>query len=242
MQFAPLILTVLVVAACGTPAQTDKPMAPLSDTPTGMILDEIPDTVDPGRRYLLYLHNRFAEHAQPSDRHPTFGVYDLRGILEAFAERRFIVIAAQREPGADPARWATRVAGQVKRLMAAGVSPENIAVVGFSKGGAIAILTSSKLADDRVNFVFLAACGEWTDRVPDLQPRGRLLSITEASDDMAGTCGRLFSMAIDGTIHEEIEVRLGGGHGAFFTPQPEWIEPAAAWASGKFHRHPKTGP
>ncbi len=232
-----LLMVVSVATASGTPPRFDEQGTTVPDGPVGVIHGEFPDAVDPGARYLIYLHNRFAENTQPGDRHPIFGVYDFHGILEAFAEQRFIVIAEQREPQADPAVWATRVALQVKHLIDAGVPPENITVVGFSKGGAIAILSSSELADDRINFVFLAACGDWVDRVHGLEPRGRLLSIIEASDDMAGTCEQLFAKARDKAAHEEIEIQLGGGHGAFFAPEPEWTQPAMAWASGRSLRN-----
>jgi len=232
MHFTCLLMTVLFLTACGTPAQTDDPVTPPSAGPVGRILEEIPDPVDLDGRYLIYLHNRFAETAQPDERHPIFGDYDLHGILEALAERRFIVIATQREPQADPVVWATRVAGQVERLIAAGVPPEKITVVGFSKGGAIAILASSRLAGNTVNFVFLAACGDWLERIPDLEPRGRMLSIIEASDDLAGSCGDLFAVTPDGTIHHEVEIHIGGGHGAFFRTHDEWLRPTIDWAKG----------
>jgi dienelactone hydrolase len=192
----------------------------------------MPETIDPDARYLLYLHNRFLEDAAPGDRHPTFGMYEYQAILDALAERRFTVIAERREPAADPAEWASRVTHQVRSLEAAGVPPERISVVGFSKGGAIAVLASSELADDRVNFVFVAACGGWTASVADLEPHGRLLSIREASDDLADSCEPLFTRAAAASEAREIELHLGGGHGAFFRPRDEWIEPVVAWAGG----------
>lgn len=227
-----LILAVALGAGCGSHG------APAADQvvgrvgPAGAIFRGLPATVDPDARYLLYLHNRFLEVAAPGDRHPTFGPYEYQAILDALAERRLAVIAEQREPDADPAEWANRVAHQIRSLEAAGVPPERISVVGFSKGGVIAILASSELADDRVNFVFIAACGGWTDSVPGLAPRGRMLSIREASDDSAGSCEPLLARAPAGSETREIELHLGGGHGAFFTPRDEWIEPVVAWAGG----------
>lgn len=217
---------------CGSPDRSHAELDRIDAAPTGRILQAVPDPIDPGARYLFYLHNRFLETAADGDLHPSFGVYDFQAILQSFAERRFWVVAERRAPGADPAVWAARVSGQVQRLMAAGVPAERITVVGFSKGGAIAILASSEIADDRVNFVLIAACGDWIESVPDLEPRGRLLSIREASDDLAGSCGPLFARTRPGAETHEVEVHLGGGHGAFFGPRDEWIEPAVAWAAG----------
>jgi hypothetical protein len=108
--------------------------------------------------------------------------------------------------------------------------PEHITVVGFSKGGGIAILASSLLANDRLNFVFMASCGPWyTDR-PAIVPRGRLLGLREASDDLAGPCDELFARSSAGADQNEIVLELGGGHGAFYRLHPEWVEPVVAWA------------
>lgn len=217
---------------CGPPDPPVGQRDGVDGAPTGMILRALPDPIDPGARYLIYLHNRFLETAADGDVHPRFGVYDFQAILEAFAERRFWVVAERRQPGADPAAWATRVSAQVHRLLAAGVPADRITVVGFSKGGAIAILACSEIADDRVNFVFVAACGDWIESVPGLEPRGRLLSIREASDGLADSCQPLFNRARAGAETREVELRLGGGHGAFFRPRDEWIEPVVAWAAG----------
>jgi hypothetical protein len=229
-------LAVVVALACGFGCRPAEPPVGERDRidgePTGMILQALPETIDPGARYLIYLHNRFLETAAEGDVHPTFGAYDFQAILAAFAERRFWVIAERREPGADPAAWATHVSAQVRRLQAAGVPAGRITVVGFSKGGAIAILACSEIADDRVNFVFIAACGDWIEAVSGLEPRGRLLSIREASDGLAGSCEPLFTRARAGAETSEVELRLGGGHGAFFRPRDEWIEPVVAWAAG----------
>jgi len=194
------------------------------------VLAELPQAPDPERRYIIYLHNLWLENQGPGVPHPTFGEYAFDEILLALAEPGVTVIGAVRPPGSDPHAAAQRVADQVSALFRAGVAPEHVTVVGFSKGGAIAILASALTVDDSVNFVFLAACGSWIESTPDLVPRGRLLSIREASDDAVGSCERLFARAPPSVERDEIVLSLGGGHGAFFRPRPEWIQPALRWA------------
>lgn len=222
----------LAGAACGSPepVAARAPHSPVA--PVGAILRSLPETIDPGAHYLIYLHNQFLETAAPGQEHPQFGPYQYEEILAAFAERRLIVVAERREPDADPAVWADRVVRQVRMLIASGAPPEKITVAGFSKGGAIALLASAGLGEDDVNFVMLAGCGRWASARPDLVPRGRLLSIFEASDDLAGSCQALLARAPPGSETHELEVRLGGGHGAFFVPRPEWIDPTVKWALG----------
>ena len=91
-------------------------------------------------------------------------------------------------------------------------------------------MTSSVLADDRVSFVFIAACGRWLEEMPELASRGRLLALREASDEMIGSCEGLLALAEGEGERREVVVELGGGHGAFYRPQAEWVEPVVAWA------------
>jgi len=113
----------------------------------------------------------------------------------------------------------------VRRLLAAGVPAERIAVVGFSKGGAIAMVASALLKDPRVAFVFLAPCGDWVVGRDDVDVRGRILSIYEASDELGTSCEPLFAQASAPGEHREIRIGTGAGHGAFFRPRPEWLDP-----------------
>jgi len=198
---------------------------------TRRVFDEMPDTIDSAARYLFYIHGRIIEEKGERPTHPRFGVYEYRKILETFADLGFVVISEVRPSAADVPMWGERVAGQVRRLVGGGVPPEHITVVGFSKGGVIAIFASSKLADDRVNFVFMGACGPWIDGQTDLVPRGRLLALRESSDNLVGSCSRLFARGGDGGERREVVTDLGGGHGAYYRPHPEWVEEIVNWAT-----------
>jgi len=199
--------------------------------PALQIFNDVPAEIDPDARYLFYLHGAIIERAGVRPTHPKFGVYEYLEILEVFAGRGFVVISEARPAGTDVIEYAATVADQVRALIRGGVPPEHITVVGFSKGGGIAITTSSLLAEDNVNFVFMGACGPWLDSRPEIVPHGRLLALREASDDLVGSCEGLFVRAAGDGEREEITLELGGGHGAFYRPRPEWIEPVVEWAS-----------
>jgi hypothetical protein len=218
-----LLWSLVVAGACGV--GRSSPTETSQRTFAG-----VPDDVDLSARYLLYLHGRIIEERGVRPTHPEFGVYEYEGILQAFADRGFLVISEARPPATEAAAYAEKVAAQVRALLAAGVPPEHITVVGFSKGGAIAILASSVLADDRLNFVFMASCGPWSADRPEIVLRGRLLGLREASDDLAGPCDALFARAPVGADQHQIVLELGGGHGAFYRPHPEWIDAVADWA------------
>jgi hypothetical protein len=129
--------------------------------------------------------------------------------------------------------YAETVVDQVRALLSAGVRPGQITVVGFSKGGGIAVVASSILDNDDVNFVFMGTCGPWLEARPEIVPHGRMLSLHESSDDMVGSCESLLSRAGDGSVYQEIVIDIGGGHGAFYRPRPEWVEPLVEWATGQ---------
>jgi predicted esterase len=223
--FGPMVLClVLGATACGAEE------SPLADS-TPQIITELPAGIDPDARYLFYLHGAIIERAGVRPTHPEFGVYEYRAILEVFAESGFTVISEARPASTDGAAYAAAVADQVGVLLAAGVPTNHITVVGFSKGGGIAIMASSILSEERLNFVFMGACGPWLDSRPEIVARGRLLAIREASDDLVGSCDGLFARTAGDDERKEITLDLGGGHGAFYRPRPEWVDPVVKWAS-----------
>ena len=224
-RYGPIVLClVLVASTCGA----EDP--PKSD-PALRIFTDLPVQIDPNSRYLFYLHGAIIERAGVRPTHPEFGVYEYREILEVFGGRGFVVISEARPAGTNGAVYAEKVADQVGALMEGGVSPEQITVVGFSKGGGIAITASSILSEERLNFVFMGACGPWLDSRPEIVPHGRLLALRETSDDLVGSCEELFARTTSEGERKEIILELGGGHGAFYRPQSEWLDPVVEWAN-----------
>ncbi len=199
----------------------------------GSILNDVPAQPRPGARYLIYLHARIVEEkgSRPTDER--FGTYEYQQILDTLAASGAEVIAEQRPQGTDFRQFGARVADQVRRLLAAGVPAERIAVVGFSKGGAIAMAASALLRDPKVAFVFLGPCGDWVRGRDDMDVRGRILSIYEASDELGTSCEPLFAQASDPGEHREIRIATGAAHGAFFRPRPEWLAPLLQWVESR---------
>ena len=125
------------------------------------------------------------------------------------------------------------VAEQVDSLVQSGVSPDAITVMGFSKGGWIAILASARLRNPAVSFVIMAACGPWAFDQQDLYVSGRLLSLYETSDSLGVSCAPLFARRSPRSQIREIALSLGLGHGTFFQPRSAWLSPAMTWAQGQ---------
>lgn len=224
------ILTCVLLFSCGK-----KQQAPAKEDVSkgGAVLKNIPTKIDPQARYLFYLHGAIVEDKGVRPEHPQFGVYEYEAILDTLAARGLVVISEARQSGTSVYGYARKVMAQIDELLAAGVPPDRISVAGHSKGGAIAIRVCSMLGNERMNFVFLASCfaGPFTAPGPDLC--GRVLSIYDASDDLAGSCQRAFDMATRPLIHREIELHTGEGHGVFYRPRAEWIDPLVEWVKGE---------
>lgn len=181
-------------------------------------------------RYLFYLHGRIIEDQGPEGVSPRFGRYDYPGILAAFRARGFEVRSEVRRPNTDMAAYATRIASEIEALIARGVEPSHITVVGASKGAGITALVSTRLARPGVRYVMLAGCNDGLIRTHDPRLSGELLSIYEASDEMVGSCGALAARSPRLQRFEEVRLATGLGHGMVYRPLDAWVEPAAAWA------------
>ena len=195
------------------------------------ILDRVPARVDPRARYLIYLHGKIIEDQGRRPTSPTWGVYQYQKVLEALAADGATVISEQRAPMTDMDQFAVHVADQARQLLGAGVSPERISIVGFSKGGGIATRASALLENPRINFVFLAACGDGNFQGVNLRVWGRILSVYEASDDAGRSCAELFAKAGATGTRSEIRINVGEQHGTFFRPHVEWLDPTRRWVS-----------
>jgi hypothetical protein len=204
---------------------------PLRSAPAqhGSVLDRLPATPDPRAHYVIYLHGRIIEDQGRRPTHDTWGVYEYPQILETLAAEGLVVVSEQRKPQTDMDAYAAHVAGQVRTLLAASVPPAQVSVVGFSKGGGIAIRTSALLRNPSVNFVFLAACGDGDFSGSDLKVSGRILSVYEASDDIGRSCASLFAKPGATGERSEVRIDIGGGHGAFYRPRREWVDPVTTW-------------
>ena len=116
----------------------------------------------------------------------------------------------------------------------------NITVAGFSKGGFIALLVASSLNDSAVQYVIMAGCGRGltpgpfqhflkTKRGSRLQ--GRILSLYAGSDLEAGSCRPAIDQVTgQGVAFGETRIRSSRGHGVFYVPLPQWINPVAVFA------------
>src|SRR6266540_3374144 len=193
----------------------------------GRVIADVPSPADPQGRYVLYLHGRILEEQGREAVSPDFGRYEYDAVLGALADRAFTVIGEVRTRGTGP-EYARRVAGQVRRLLAAGVPPGNVTVLGASKGGWLTLLTAAEVGEYEVRYAVLAGCGSTT---VELGPRlrGRILSVYDEQDRFRPSCQATFEHAPRLRGRKEVVVHTGLDHGLLYTPRPEWLDPVTEW-------------
>jgi pimeloyl-ACP methyl ester carboxylesterase len=195
---------------------------------TQPILSSAPESPDLSATYVFYLHGQIIETAGRRPTHPQFGVYEYDEILGALSGPGRVVVSEQRAPDTDVAEYADSIAAQVRALIAQGVPAEHIAVVGFSKGGRIAIATSAALRE-RVTYVFLAACSQGVFDTESYRVSGRVLSIYEETDEIGVSCGPLLERSASMIESREVRISTGARHGAFYQPRAEWVREVLRW-------------
>ncbi len=204
----------------------------------GDIHTDVPAKIKPDAHYLIYVHGGWLETRRPDEPHPKRGLYEYDKIVAALAAGGFEIVSELRREKTNPRRYArTRVVPQVKALMEAGVPAGNITVAGFSKGGSIALLAATQTKAPGLNFVVMAGCGKGQFRKSydsflandASKMQGRMLSLYDSKDLIAGTCKETAAKAPN-VKFEEIVLEVGAGHGTFYVARKAWTDKIAAWA------------
>jgi hypothetical protein len=193
------------------------------------VFSEFPSEIDPHGRYVFYSHGFIVEGENPTPEHPRWGVYDFPKIKQAMSNSNYKLIAYHRPKDTLPNKFARMLADNVLQLIKSGVDPKNIALVGFSRGGAITILTSNFLANNDIAFIILAGCADYLMSDSELEIYGRVYSIIETSDDLVGSCQPLADRSKGVNSFTEYSISTGKEHGAFYMPLPVWIKPVKKW-------------
>ena len=189
------------------------------------------------QRHLIYVHGRIVQEQQSArPRHPQYGYYELEKILDAFRVRGFVVSGGIRPKSASTSASADQLVAQIRQLIASGVPPDHVTVLGASMGAGITLLASARLQNPDVRFAILGAC--LTENVRALladegkSPSGHMLAIREASDDLDGPCPpwKDDPKSSPQLVATEIVLHTGLSHGFLYRPLPEWVVPVAEFA------------
>lgn len=221
--------TALMVSALSAPALA------------GAIHKGVPEKVDPAKHYLIYLHGGWPETRPLSEPHPKRGKFEYEKILTELAGRDFEVISELRRTKTNPRKYTReRVVPQVRSLIEKGVPAKNVTVVGFSRGGGMVLVLSTMLKNPAVNLVNLAGCGKGRFRAAydsflkndAAKMQGRMLSLYDQAETIAGTCSEAAALGTRLSMTEEV-LKIGKGHGSFYSPHKAWLDRIASWVRAK---------
>jgi hypothetical protein len=228
-------LSLGVFVVCVTGLQLVASIGQPTSASSVAIYERLPDRIDPDGRYVVYSHGRIVEGDDDMPVSPEFGRYDFPAIKRAlFDGGGFNLIAPHREKDADFDAYVDRLVTWVRRLRAAGVAPGRITLAGFSRGGQMTAVASSRLASEHINTALLAICsnGDFV-RDPPLVLGGQVLSLYETSDSV-GSCAVLGARGHPASFNE-IAISTGKSHGAFFQPRTVWVDPLREWIAKTNH-------
>lgn len=202
------------------------------------VLEQFPQEINAQQKYVFYSHGRIVEGVNATPTHPRWGRYEFPQVKAALADSNYVLIAYHRAKNTEPKQFAMMLADDVNTLINKGVKPENISLVGFSRGGEITIMASNYLASSyspspyspskKVNIALLASCPDFMKNSNEFEVYGEVFSIYETSD-LVGSCQFLIDNSKDVTSFKEISISTGQEHGAFYTPIPEWVKPLKTW-------------
>ncbi|MBA6153064.1 alpha/beta hydrolase [Gelidibacter maritimus] len=188
-------------------------------------------------RFMFFLHNRFLEEHELYELHPEYGRTEYNEIITEFEKSDLNVISEKRNENVNARDYAIGIVNQIDSLINTGVKPQQITVVGTSKGGYIAQYVSTLSNNRNLNFVFIASFRN-TDiqNIPEINYCGNILTIYEKSDPFGvSSLERKKASNCEIKHFKEIELNTGLRHGFLFRPLKEWIEPTIKWANGNYN-------
>jgi len=195
----------------------------------GEVSTTMPDQITPGDKYVFYVHGGKYDKTNKIPNHAVFGKYNLEGIKQALQDPTYHLIAMPRPSKMKKIEASAQLASNVEQLILNGVNPKDISLVGFSSGAIIVILAASKLEKNQLNLVLLAGCAGVVMWDNNLKVWGHVLSLYDKEDDFVSSCAVLKSRGDGVTSFAETVLNSGKGHGVFFNPAPQWVDPVKNW-------------
>ncbi|XQF92006.1 alpha/beta hydrolase [Pseudoalteromonas espejiana] len=129
-------------------------------------------------------------------------------VKETLSSNNYTLVAYHRPEKTNPKKFALKLSNDVQKLISLGVKPQNISLVGFSRGGEITILASNNLQNPDINIILLASCASFMKNRDIFKVYGKVFSIYETSD-MVGSCQFLINQSTNVGSFNEISISTG---------------------------------
>lgn len=185
-------------------------------------------------KHVFYLHGMIVEMQGIHAVSEQFGPYEYSAILDSLEAAGTVVHSEVRTEETDFTGFAEKTSKQIDSLVAHGVAPSDITVVGASKGGMLA-MNISHLNKHLVNYVLLGADSAYSEETFNWTLHGNILGIYERTDDIAGNNYQYWiDRSPEAARFEALEINTGLSHGFLYRPIPEWLFPAREWINGTY--------
>ena len=177
-------------------------------------------------KHIFYLHGMIIEVQGIRAVSPQFGAYEYTSIIDSLKATGAEVHAEVRKEKTDFYEFGKKISKEIDELIAKGVAPSDITLIGASKGGMIAMYISD-LNINKVNYVLLGSSSDYTQKTFDWNLHGNILGIYEKSDTVAGNNYQYWiDKSSNAASFEQLEINTGLGHGFLYTPNKAWLDPA----------------
>jgi hypothetical protein len=160
---------------------------------------------------------------------PEFGPYEYTRIVDSLKATGAKVHAEVRNEQTDFYKFGEKVSKQIDGLIAKGMAPSDITVIGASKGGMIAMYISH-INTNKVNYVLLGSSSDYAQKTFNWNLHGNVLGIYEKSDTVAGNNYQYWiTKSTNASKFEQLQINTGLGHGFLYTPNKAWMNPTKDW-------------
>lgn len=184
-------------------------------------------------KHIFYLHGMIIEIQGIHAVSPQFGPYEYTAIVDSLKATGAEVHAEVRTEATDFFEFGKKISKEIDDLIAKGVDPSDITVIGASKGGMIAMYISD-LNTNKINYVLLGSSSDYTRQTFDWNLHGNILGIYEKSDTVAGNSYQYWiDKSTKAVKFEQLQINTGLGHGFLYTPNSAWLDPAREWMNHK---------
>jgi dienelactone hydrolase len=184
-------------------------------------------------KHVFYLHGMIVEVQGVNAVSDLFGPYKYQDIIDSLNAAGYEVHSEVRTAKTEDTAFCKQISNEIDQLLADGVSPRDITVIGASKGGMMAMQISDQNPNP-VNYILLAANSTRLENSASWKLHGHILGIYETSDDIGGKDYTYWKdRSVEAKEFKQLKINTGLGHGFLYRPIKEWMEPARVWIDRK---------
>jgi len=178
---------------------------------------------------VIYLHGQIIEEQGINAHSTLFGKYAFEEIIDFLRNTPATVYADVHDSNVHFVHYCQQISNRIDSLILTGIRPNQITVLGASKGGVMAMIISN-MNETPINYIFLGSNNITIEQENDWSFNGRILGIYDLSDKLAGKpYDHWIEQSPNAKSFKQVELNTGVGHGFLYKPIDEWLLPTKEW-------------